>query len=111
MRYVLIREQFASYLAQEMHSSQVSYGGGTSSSDDEDEEVGGWLSQSTFGLGAAAPQSTLSPVPPVATARQPLAMGPLSGVERRPLSSVDARFDVSLLCSQFPEVDSFIGFI
>ena len=111
MRYVLIREQFASYLAQEMHSSQVSYGEGSSSSDDEDEEVGGWLSQSTFGLGAAAPQSTLSPVPPVATARQPLAMGPLSGVERRPLSSVDARFDVSLLCSQFPEVDSFIGFI
>ncbi|KAF8328964.1 hypothetical protein F5887DRAFT_133201 [Amanita rubescens] len=89
--------RFASYLAQEMHSSEVSYGGGSSSSDDEDEEVGGWLSQSTFGLGvAAAPQSsTLSPVPPITTTRHSLAMGPLSGVERRPLSSVDARFDDS----------------
>ncbi|SRR6266576_3740931 len=94
-------KQFASYLAQEMHSSEVSYGGGSSSSDDEDEEVGGWLSQSTFGLGVAAPQSsTLSPIPPITTTRHPLAMGPLSGMERRPLSSVDARFDVSLLsCS------------
>ncbi|KAF8343306.1 hypothetical protein F5887DRAFT_1212353 [Amanita rubescens] len=91
------RKQFASYLAQEMHSSEVSYGGGSSSSDDEDEEVGGWLSQSTFGLGvaAAAQSSTLSPVPPITTTRHSLAMGPLSGVERRPLSSVDARFDDS----------------
>lgn len=86
--------QFASYLASEMHSSQVSYSGGSSSSDDEDEEGGGWLSQSTFGLGAPASQSTLS----ATTIRH--SVGP-SGVERRPLSSVDARFDVSFLHSSW----------
>ncbi|KAK2459428.1 hypothetical protein APHAL10511_008539 [Amanita phalloides] len=68
--------RFASYLAQEIHSSEASFG--SSSSDEEDEE-GGWLSHSaTFGLGG--PSLT------------PKHLGP-SGVERRPLSSADSRFD------------------
>ncbi|KAF8705636.1 hypothetical protein AX14_013871 [Amanita brunnescens Koide BX004] len=81
--------RFASYLAQEIHSSEVSCSGGSSSSDEEDEDGGGWLSQSTFELGPAASQSTLSGT----TIRHSVGMSPPSGVERRPLSSVDARFD------------------
>jgi hypothetical protein len=78
-----------------MHSSQVSYSGGSSSSDEEDEEGGGWLSQSTFGLGASTSQSTLS----ATTMMHSVGMSPPSGVERRPLSSIEARFDVSFFHS------------
>ncbi|KAF8625742.1 hypothetical protein AX17_006769 [Amanita inopinata Kibby_2008] len=57
--------KFATYLAQEMHSSE---GFGSSSSDEEDEE-GGWLSHSNFSLGN----------PPVSARHM--------NTERRPLSS------------------------
>ncbi|KAG6885879.1 hypothetical protein C0993_008398 [Termitomyces sp. T159_Od127] len=60
---VLPSTQFARYLAQEMHTKDND----NTSDDEDDDEVGGWLSQSTFSLGA----------PPV-SARPPS--------ERRPLS-------------------------
>ncbi|KAF9462719.1 SIT4 phosphatase-associated protein-domain-containing protein [Collybia nuda] len=67
--------QFARYLAQEMHSSDVF---GSSESDDEDEE-GGWLSQSHFSLSA----------PPVSARHQ--------STERRPLSLSTPGFDDSFV--------------
>ena len=51
MRYVLIRDTETVHFVPGSRDALVSYGGGSFSSDDEDEEVGGWLSQSTFGLG------------------------------------------------------------
>ncbi|GLB34588.1 putative SAPS-domain-containing protein [Lyophyllum shimeji] len=65
---------FARYLEQEMHTSD------NTSDDEDDDDEGGWLSQSTFSLGA----------PPV-TARHTGA-----SAERRPLAS--AGFDVSSRC-------------